>query len=144
MPLLALLIVAAGNCGGDSIRSDHRAAYAGQWVIAVDAAPSCWPAFSLNFTIDADDVQPGSPELFNLVSQWWFPSRPADKDLVSGNVNFRNDTFEIVFSRFNRRARFTGSSPSATRMTGNFVDTQEAFITGFCSQASAHAVATHQ
>lgn len=142
---LGAVLMAFNGCGGDSTGPrDDRADYAGLWLITVPAVPQCFPEFSLNFTIDADDVRPTSSSLFNLVSDWWFPSQPANKQLVSGNVNFGVNTFELVFTRAGRRARLIGTAPSANALVGTWTDTEDAFITGLlCHSATVHATASH-
>lgn len=145
--LLALTGLAFCACGNDGSAPDvDPARYVGTWNVAVSQSPNCWPAFSLRFTIDQDDAAGALDHAINVVSQWWFPSLPNNKQLVSGNIDWQTDAFTFVFNRNGRTARLTGSGSDPSRLSGVITDTNEAFVTGLScgSVAQAPATATKQ
>jgi len=97
-------------------------AFVGTWSLNLGLIPGCGQPFRLQFSIDADDAALANDESMSFVSQWWLPDSPSTTGAASGNINWSERTFAVVFRRSDRQARFEGTNPTATRLNGKLSD----------------------
>jgi hypothetical protein len=123
---------------GSSGPSDDLSAYAGTWTLAVEAAPGCWPALAIGFTVDAGDIEAhdvgGS---VNLSDDWWLTTEPGTRRTYNGFVTVGRE-FRFVYLTSAGNLAFDGGVPSPERLTGTFTD-PDGVIAGAGCSASAVA-----
>jgi hypothetical protein len=97
-------------------------AFVGTWSVMLSPFPGCFQPFGLKFSIDSDDAALANDESMSFVSQWWFPDSPSTTGAASGTINWSERTFEVVFERSDRRARFAGTNPTPTSLSGQLTE----------------------
>jgi hypothetical protein len=129
-------------CGGSSSPAVNARGYIGTWKLDVDANPPCWGAGTLLFAIDDDDASVATRDAMTVVSSWWFESLPNGKEVLTGTVDFKRNTFTFAMERFGRTAHFYGNDPTATKLVGEFYDPDEMLRHGTpCTNPRARATA---
>ena len=117
-------------------------AYVGTWTLDVAADPGCWPAFSIMFSIPREWAAGSQDNVLYFQTPWWYPSDPTKTFLVTGSVDYRDNTFDAAFNGFGEVAYFDATNPTPTRITGSFFDRDGPFITEpGCEIGEAPAVA---
>ena len=97
-------------------------AFVGTWSLILAPNPGCSQPFRLQFSIDPDDAALANNESMSFVSQWWLPDSPSSTGVASGNINWSERTFAVAFQRSDRQARFEGTNPTATSLTGRLTN----------------------
>lgn len=136
-------VLAALLACGSEPRNGEPDAYVGTWSLAVEAAPGCWSALALRFTVEQDDADASNNgEFMNVIAEWWLASDPATRHALTGNVNwFRNDFGFSLQTGGANPPEFTGFGASPDKLTGTFTDTS-GDVAGHLGCA-AGATATH-
>lgn len=136
----ALLLLIAAGCGsGPAEPQFDPRAYVGEWRLQVDAAPGCWPAMVMDFTVTAEDGARRS-DMLKVASTWKFSGGSAILNPLAGYVE--RGSFYLTFTkRPGRSGHFNGKGPTPERMVGPFVDPWGVFRSGDGRNCTAAAVA---
>ncbi|MFL5382038.1 MAG: hypothetical protein ACJ8GN_05950 [Longimicrobiaceae bacterium] len=121
----------------------------GTWLIVVDAAANCWPAFETRISIPQASLTAGANGIASVLNSqgWWYVAGtgPDVTSTLSGTVDLNRGTVSLRLwqgASAAKQGHFEGSAQSATRISGTFTDPDGLFRTTAsthpCS-ASAHA-----
>ena len=150
--LLASAAVAAG-CSGDGPTDPGPPAgfsVVGTWLLQVEAAANCWPAFDTRISIPQASltaVANGTATVLNGEGWWYVAGTGPDvTSTLSGTVDLNRGTVSLRLwqgASAAKQGHFSGSAQTATLISGTFSDPDGLFRTSAgthpCS-ANAHAI----
>jgi len=150
--LLASAAVAVGCKGDGPIDPDPPEGFnvVGTWLITVDAAANCWPAFETRISIPQASLTAGANGMASVLNSegWWYVAGtgPDVTSTLSGTVDLNRGTVSLRLwqgANAAKQGHFNGSAQTATRISGTFTDPDGLFRTSAgthpCS-ANAHAM----